>query len=92
MHEEVVKAIREMTESINRQTEMIERLARTESQQIIRLLEENNRLLGIFVGPVIRLKSEQLAKATPEERKAESKRVLQEAREKYKKGQVAGKK
>jgi hypothetical protein len=51
-------------------------------ERIIELLEENNRLLSIFVGPIVSLKSEQLAKASREDRKVFSKQVLKDAREK----------
>jgi hypothetical protein len=54
----------------------------TNEQRIIELLEENNRLLAIFAGPIVSLKSEQLARATKEERKIFSKQVLRDAREK----------
>jgi hypothetical protein len=91
MNEEVAEDIRGMTEAINRQTEMIERFAMTESQQIIRLLEENNRLLSIFVQPVITLQSEQLAKASIEDQKAASKATVALLRAKYGKSKTGGK-
>jgi len=45
---------------------------RKTGDRIIQLLEEQNRLLTIFVQPVISLQSQQLARMTSEERKKES--------------------
>ncbi|HOI17543.1 MAG TPA: hypothetical protein PK036_14475 [Geobacteraceae bacterium] len=55
-------------------------------ERIIELLEEQNRLLTILVGPVVSLRSEQLAKMTPEERRQHSKAALARAKEKYGRG------
>ncbi len=52
----------------------------TELERVIQLLEEQNRLLAIFVQPVVALQSQQLAKMTKEERKANSKAVLARAK------------
>lgn len=52
-------------------------------ERIIELLEEQNRLLTILVGPVVSLQSEQLAKMTSEQRKQHSKAALARAKEKY---------
>ncbi|MCB5286038.1 MAG: hypothetical protein LHW45_10700 [Candidatus Cloacimonetes bacterium] len=52
----------------------------TNEEKIIQLLEEQNRLLSIFVQPVVALQSQQLAKMSREERKANSKAVLARAK------------
>jgi len=52
-------------------------------EKIIELLQEQNRLLSILVGPVISLRSEQLAAATPEQRKAESRATVARLKAKY---------
>ena len=57
----------------------------TKLDKLIQLMEENNRLLERFVGPVIRLESEQLAKASIEDQKAASKATIQRLQEKHKK-------
>jgi hypothetical protein len=55
----------------------------TKLDKLIQLQEETVRLLSIFVGPIVSLKSEQVAKMSDEDRKVISKTTLQRAREKY---------
>jgi predicted secreted protein len=56
---------------------------RKTGDRIIQLLEEQNRLLTIFVQPVISLQSQQLARMTSEERKKESRATVARLKAKY---------
>lgn len=47
----------------------------------IELLTEIRDLLAKLAGPVVALEAEQMAKATPEQRRANNKKVLAEAKE-----------
>jgi hypothetical protein len=58
----------------------------TKLDKLIQLMEENNRLMAIFVGPIVALKSEQLAKASIEDQKAQSKATVKRLREKFRNG------
>ena len=88
--EEILKAINEQTEAINRLTETIERLISTEPRQITPLIADIRALLQRQSAPVSTLTSMQMvdiqrfAKRTPEQIKADNKRIRREAREKMK--------
>lgn len=58
----------------------------TKEDRIIELLEEQIRLLSILVAPVVALKSTQLASATPDDQKRESKEAIKRAQQKFGRG------